>query len=116
MNQDSKPQTKSKSIKFLFYHRLIKNVILGVLLLIISLAFGMWGYQHYAHMNMIDSYVNAAMILSGMGPIGDLPNEESKIFAGSYALFSGVVFLITVAIIISPVLHRFFHKLHFGED
>lgn len=76
----------------------------------------MLGYHHFAKMSWIDSYLNAAMILSGMGPVGDLPNNDAKIFAGSYALFSGIIFLVTFAIIIAPIFHHFFHKLHLEDS
>ncbi len=61
-------------------------------------------------MNLVDAYVNAAMILSGMGPLQPLQTDEGKIFAGTYALFCGILFLVVIAIIFAPIFHRFFHK------
>ena len=60
-------------------------------------------------MGFVDAYENAAMILSGMGPVADMPTAAGKIFAGSYALFSGIIFLIAIAIIAAPLIHRFLH-------
>lgn len=75
----------------------------------------MWGYHHFEHMDMVDAYVNAAMILSGMGPVSTLQTPEGKIFAGSYALFSGIIFLVIIAIMGSPIFHYFFHMFHIEE-
>ena len=70
----------------------------------------MCGYHHFEGMDWVTSYENAAMILSGMGPVDPLYTEKGKIFAGSFALFSGIIFLIVIAIFIAPLFHRFFHK------
>jgi hypothetical protein len=94
----------------------IRNLIAGIFLVSISLFAGMLGYHHYEKMSWTDSYVNAAMILSGMGPVTELKTEAGKIFAGSYALFSGIFFLISVAVVAAPLFHRFFHNLHFGQE
>ena len=75
----------------------------------ISLFGGMYGYHQLEKMNWVDSFVNAAMILSGMGPVDTLHTDAGKIFAGSYALFSGIIFLVVIAIIFVPLIHRFFH-------
>ena len=76
---------------------------------------GMIGYHYFEKMSWIDAYVNAAMILSGMGPVAELKTDTGKIFAGSYALFSGIVFLVVMALILAPALHRFLHKFHIEE-
>lgn len=76
----------------------------------------MFGYHHFEKMSWIDAYVNAAMILSGMGPVEALHTSEGKLFAGTYALFSGIVFLVVIAIIFAPVVHRFLHQFHMDED
>lgn len=75
----------------------------------------MAGYHYYESMSWVDAYVNAAMILSGMGPVNPLQTDAGKIFAGSYALFSGIVFLVVIAVIFAPVIHRFLHKFHLEE-
>lgn len=61
-------------------------------------------------MGLVDAFVNAAMILSGMGPLSPLKTEGGKIFAGFYALFNGIIFLVIIAIIFAPLVHRFLHK------
>ena len=72
----------------------------------------MVGYHYFAKLAWLDSFLNASMILTGMGPIDPMPNESSKIFAGCYALFSGIAFLSIVAVLFAPILHRLFHIFH----
>lgn len=100
----------------LFFKRLTRNSFVGFLIILSSLGAGMLGYHHFEKMPWIDAYENAAMILSGMGPVTDIVTKEGKIFAGTYALFSGIVFLVVIAIIFAPVIHRFFHKFHIEEE
>lgn len=75
----------------------------------------MSGYHHFEKMSLVDSYVNAAMILSGMGPVSALQTTDGKIFAGTYALFSGIIFLFVMALIFAPIVRRFLHKFHMEE-
>ena len=63
-------------------------------------------------MSVTDAYVNAAMILSGMGPLGELKSTGGKIFAGSYAIFSGLLIVIATGFVLAPVFHRVLHKFH----
>jgi hypothetical protein len=76
----------------------------------VSLGLGMLGYSYFEGMDGINAFENAAMILSGMGPVDTIVTDCGKIFAGMYALFSGVIFLVVIAIVIAPVFHRFFHQ------
>ncbi|HXA01536.1 MAG TPA: hypothetical protein VNW99_06075 [Cytophagaceae bacterium] len=96
----------------LFIRRILWYAAFSNLTLIFSLSLGMVGYHHFAELGWVDSFLNASMILTGMGPIDPMPNEASKIFAGCYALFSGIAFLSIVAILIGPILHRLFHIFH----
>lgn len=100
------------ALKKRFLKRLFRNIFFGVLLCIISLFIGILGYHHFEGMSWIDSYVNAAMILSGMGPMGELHHEWGKLFAGFYAIFSGVIFLVIVSLVLAPVMHWVFVKFH----
>ena len=93
----------------IFIRRIIRNLFIGLLIIFVSLAIGMMGYYHFEQMDIVDAYENAAMILSGMGPVDTIETVGGKIFAGTYALFSGVIFLVVIAVIISPIFHRFFH-------
>jgi len=95
-----------------FLARLMHMLLLGILIIAVSLFIGIVGYRHFENMPWIDAYVNAAMILSGMGPVDTLHTNEGKIFAGSYALFSGIIFLVVIALTLAPIFHRFMHKFH----
>jgi hypothetical protein len=77
-----------------------------------SLAIGMLGYHFLENLSWIDSLVNAAMILGGMGPVNELHTDLGKLFASFYALYSGIVFLVVVAVILAPLYHRFLHRFH----
>lgn len=80
------------------------------MVLFISLMIGVLGYHYFFDLSWIDSFYNASMILTGMGPVDKAPNNEAKVFASFYAIYSGVAFLTSVAIIFSPLVHRFLHK------
>lgn len=82
------------------------------MLVAIALGIGMMGYHFFESMNWVDAFVNAAMILSGMGPVGELKTDAGKIFAGFYALFSGLVFISVAGILFAPIAHRALHKFH----
>ena len=89
-----------------------RNSLFGLVLIGLALYIGMCGYHFLEHLAWMDSFLNAAMILSGMGPVTDMKTEAGKLFAGCYALFSGLTFVAIVAMILSPVIHRFFHRIH----
>ncbi len=99
----------------LFVKRVVRNVKIGLLVIFFSLALGMEGYHHFEKMSWVDAYVNASMILSGMGPVTELKTTGGKLFAGSYALFSGIVFLLVIALVVVPIFHRFFQKFHIED-
>lgn len=99
-----------------FYKRVLKSLLYALSIIAFSLFIGMLGYHYLENFNWIDSFLNASMILSGMGPANPLTSNEGKIFAGIYALFSGIIFLIAIAIILAPLFHRFLHKLHVDEE
>lgn len=99
-----------------FRARLARMAALGFSLIAASLAVGMLGYHYIAGQAWPDSFLNAAMILSGMGPVGDLKSTAAKIFAGSYALYSGLALILIAGIILSPIVHRFLHRFHLESD
>jgi hypothetical protein len=87
-------------------------------LVVLSLFVGMLGYHALEGMKWIDAFVNASMILSGMGPVGELHTPAGKVFAGLYALYSGFALLTIAAVLLAPVMHRFLHRFHIemGSD
>jgi hypothetical protein len=93
-----------------FFQRMVCHLLIGLGIIVISLLIGMYGYHHFEGMDWVKSYENASMILSGMGPVDSLQTDRGRLFAGTYALFSGIIFLIVIAIFIAPLFHRFFHK------
>lgn len=94
------------------YLHLVRNSFIGMSLIVSALFIGMLGYHLFEQMSWVDSFLNASMILSGMGPASPLVTNAGKIFAGLYALFSGLAFIAIVVIMLSPIIHRFFRKIH----
>lgn len=116
MTQPTRPSNSQYNIPLdRFIRKLMRNILFGIIAILFSLLIGMLGYRHFERMSWVDAYENAAMILSGMGPVKNLETDAGKIFAGTYALFSGIVFLVTIALIFSPIIHRFFHKFHMDD-
>ena len=95
-----------------FLNRMLVAIGLWTILTIVGLAVGIAGYAGFEGMSLIDAYVNAAMILAGMGPMGELKTTAGKIFAGSYAIFSGLVIVIATGVILAPIFHRILHRFH----
>jgi hypothetical protein len=81
-----------------------------------SLAIGVLGYRLLEGFSWIDSLLNASMLLGGMGPVNQLHTNGGKLFASLYALYSGIVFLVTAGFVIAPLLHRFLHHFHLESD
>jgi hypothetical protein len=77
---------------------------------------GTCGYRYFAGLPWLDAFLNASMILSGMGPVDRLPTSGAKLFAALYALFSGLVFVAVMGIVLGPWVHRLFHRLHLESD
>ena len=99
-----------------FARRLLGHVLMAVALLGASLFLGMLGYVVFEHLSWIDAFLNAAMLLGGMGPVNAPLTTPGKLFAGLYALYAGLIFIVTAAILFTPMLHRVFHLLHWDED
>ena len=109
-----------KGEKLLPFHRFLGRVGLSLLLALglaaVALSLGTLGYHFVAGLGWIDAELNAAMILTGMGPVDPLRTTASKAFASVYALFSGFVFLTSVGIVLSPVFHRVVHRFHLDDE
>jgi len=89
------------------------HVALAAVLVFVSLLVGMWGYEHYEHLPWRDAFLNTAMLLGGMGPVDPLHSNGGKVFAGIFALYAGVVFLVVAGLFLVPVIHRIAHLFHF---
>ena len=99
-----------------FYLRLARSLALALTVVLGSLGIGMAGYHGFEGLSWLDAFLNAAMILSGMGPVAPIQTPAGKLFAGCYALFSGLALITTLAVIIAPLFHRFLHKFHLEAD
>ena len=99
-----------------FYRRLRRNMLAAAALIGVSLAIGMLGYHALGGLAWIDAFQNAAMILSGMGPVDELHNNGAKLFAGWYAIYSGLALIATAGVTIAPILHRFLHRFHLEDE
>jgi hypothetical protein len=99
-----------------FSKRVGRHSLVALGVLVFGLGIGVLGYHWLAHLNWIDSLLNASMILGGMGPVGDpLPTNAAKIFASFYALFSGLAFVGIVSVLLAPFVHRMLHRFHAEE-
>lgn len=99
-----------------FIGRLLQSFLLAIVFVIFSLALGTAGYHLTEKLSWLDSLLNASMILGGMGPVDSLHTVAGKLFASFYALYSGIAFLTTAAILLAPIIHRFLHKFHVAND
>ena len=99
----------------LFVVRLGQHIGWVALILGGSLAIGMAGYMGIAHFTAVDAFLDASMLLGGMGPVRELPTDAAKIFAGCFALYAGIVFIASAGILIAPIAHRVMHKLHLSK-
>ena len=98
-----------------FVARLSLHVGAAVALLVLSLGAGMVGYIALEALSPMDAFLNAAMLLGGMGPVNTPATQAGKLFAGLYALYAGLVFIVTAALIITPVAHRLLHRFHWDS-
>lgn len=101
--------------RFHFLRRVLIQAAWATALLGTSLAVGMLGYGLLEGMPWIDAFLNSAMLLGGMGPVNPPQSWGGKLFAGIYALYAGLVFIVTAALLFTPVLHRLLHRFHWGE-
>lgn len=99
----------------LFLSRLARHGGISLSFLVFSLGIGMCGYHFICNLPWMDSFLNASMILTGMGPVAIMTNSAQKIFSGCYALYSGIAFLGAIGILFAPILHRIMHKFHISK-
>lgn len=95
-----------------FRKRLLVNLVFATVIIAISLAAGMIGYHHFCPVQWDQAFLDASMILTGMGPVDNPVSSGGKIFAGLYALYSGVIFLSMAAVVLAPAVHYFITTLH----
>ena len=91
------------------------HFLLALCVLALSLALGILGYIYFEDLSLLDAFLNSAMLLGGMGPINGPVTAGGKLFAGLYALYAGLVFIVTAALVFSPIVHRVMHKFHWDD-
>jgi len=105
-----------KALRAKLVSNLRANAMVAFALLMISLVIGMAGYHWLAPMAWTDAFVNAAMLLGGMGPVDPLGNDAVKLFAGAYALYCGIVFIATAGLVIAPIGTHVLHRFHLDRN
>jgi hypothetical protein len=108
--------TKPLLPRRVYYQRLARHAAIGVLVILVSLGIGMLGYHCLEKLPWIDAFLNASMILAGMGPVASMQTDAGKLFAGVFALYSGIALIMVLGIIFAPVIHRFLHKFHLEDE
>jgi hypothetical protein len=99
-----------------FLARLFRYALFSLLILLGSVGIGTAGYHYWGELRWIDAFLNASMILTGMGPVDRMETAAGKFFSAFYALFSGISFLTFAAVLFSPIYHRFLHKFHLAVE
>jgi len=99
-----------------FVRRLITQMGRSSVIILVSLVIGMAGYSSFEHLAWRDSFLNAAMLLGGMGPVNAPVTNDGKIFAGLYALYAGLVFLVVAGMLLAPVIHAIAHRMHWEGE
>ena len=110
------PKTHPPIPSHLFIRRVLLHFAAALALLLASLVLGMAGYEYFEQLPWRDAFLNAAMLLGGMGPVDAPRTDGGKVFAGLYALYAGLVFLVAVGLVFAPVVHRVMHKFHWTQD
>jgi hypothetical protein len=98
-----------------FARRFMVHLSIAAALIAFSLGLGMTGYVCFEGMSWLDAFLNAAMLLGGMGPVDPPQHDAGKLFAGLFALYSGLVFIVTAALLFTPLLHRLMHHFHWDD-
>jgi hypothetical protein len=99
----------------LFVSRLLLHTAIALALIAVSVAIGMTGYVGLEHLAPLDAFLNTAMLLGGMGPVNAPVTPAGKLFAGFFALYAGLVFIVTAALLFTPLLHRLMHLFHWDD-
>ncbi len=99
-----------------FLRRMLLHALVAIVMVAGSLAIGMLGYGYYEHLPWRDGFLNSAMLLGGMGPVDPPKTDGGKLFAGFYALYAGLVFIIAISVAAAPVVHRILHKFHWDSN
>ena len=114
MIYETRLQAPLSRVQFLL--RLLRHALAGLVLVALSLGIGIAGYEHFEGLAWRDAFLNSAMLLGGMGPVDAPRTDGGKLFAGLYALFCGLVVIVSVSVVLAPVVHRAIHLFHWRKD
>ncbi|MEJ0086798.1 MAG: hypothetical protein WDO72_14020 [Pseudomonadota bacterium] len=98
-----------------FVRRMLVHTAIATGLIVVSIGIGMLGYFRFEHMAPLDGFLNTAMLLGGMGPVNPPLTDAGKLFAGFFALYAGLVFIVSAALLFTPLLHRLMHRFHWDD-
>jgi len=99
----------------LFLRRILAHALIAAGIITLSLGIGIAGYCGFEHLSALDGFLNSAMLLGGMGPVNAPVTHAGKLFAGFFALYAGLVFIVTAGLLFTPLLHRLMHHFHWDE-
>ena len=99
-----------------FIRRVLLHAAAALALMLVSLMLGMAGYQYFEQLPWRDAFLNAAMLMGGMGPVDAPQTDGGKLFAGLYALYAGLILLVAAVLVVTPVVHRVMHRFHWEKD
>lgn len=99
-----------------FIRRMLLHAAAALALMLVSLMLGMAGYQYFEQLPWRDAFLNAAMLMGGMGPADAPRTDGGKLFAGLYALYAGLILLVAAVLVVTPVVHRVMHRFHWEKD
>jgi hypothetical protein len=116
MREAAAPMRHRLAPRAVFYARLRRNAAVSLLLVAVTLAIGTAGYMLLAHLDLVDAFHQASLLMSGMGPLDERDwSAAAKVFDSVYALFCGIVLLVSYGVLFAPILHRFMHRFHLQD-
>ncbi len=99
-----------------FARRVLGHTAAALVLVLGSIAIGMAGYMHFENLSALDAFLDTSMLLGGMGPVHIPKTDAGKLFAGLFALYAGLVFIATAALVLGPIAHRVLHRFHWDKE
>src|SRR4026208_1916558 len=108
-------QSAGETRRGVFGRRMLAHSGIALGILVLSLGLGVWGYEYYEHLPWRDAFLNASMLLGGMGPVRTDLSESGKLFAGLYALYAGLVVIAVTGLLLAPAVHHLMHHAHWDD-
>jgi hypothetical protein len=112
----TKVQRSRRKLRSVFWRRQLTHTGIALSIFGVSLGIGIWGYWYFEHLPLTDAFLNAAMLLGGMGPVKTDLSEPGKVFAGFYALYSGLVVIAVAGLLLAPGVHHLMNEVDWGES